>query len=194
MILEIRPRDALVILDGRAQLFPLQPFPDYRKLIWDTEKAYGTIINHDLSEILTFNPFPPQHFIDMFNYRQASSQTLSEQKTIYMQALKVAHAYFERQGFTSSLGIKLDCRPQDIANWNSALTLSQLVGLQEISICDFDNVTHVVSITQYQQLCIELGGHYQALYNCKWNMRQSILQAETFEELTDIDLAANWPS
>lgn len=107
---------------------------------------------------------------------------------LYM-AISKYHDLLVLAGCPTSFGFRIDCESTDVVNWMGSLQLLQLSGATEITICDYDNVNHVMSAADFTQMCGELGAYLMGLRTKKWQIREAIQAAETD---TDAYAAAKW--
>jgi hypothetical protein len=113
--------------------------------------------------------------------------TKSNQKEI----IKQSYEQCLLEGCGCFLGFKVDCKPSDISNWTSMLVLidtAKMTDDQYISLRDFDNITHYVTVGYFKAMTIQVGLYYQALFGAKWHYQQQIDNAQTKEEVISI----NW--
>lgn len=122
--------------------------------------------------------------------------SLEQVRAARLEELRAAHEEAIALGCLTSLGIRLDCDPKAISDFQGALALRQLaMDLGAASADDpvlvgtFDNDTVEVAWPQYQALCLELGAHYQALFHRKWELREAILAAATVEDVRSVELS-----
>lgn len=53
--------------------------------------------------------------------------------------------------------------------------------METIQVRDFDNVTHELTISEFKQMCIEIGMYYQSLFNKKWDLQNQISSVDSNE-------------
>ena len=81
----------------------------------------------------------------------------------------------------------MDCTDLDINNWSNALTGLNLSGGTEISVADYNNVTRVLTKSQFETMCNEVGQNWQYAFQIKWNKRNAIDGVSKGSELLEID-------
>lgn len=90
------------------------------------------------------------------------------------------------EGVQCKIGFRVNCEPKDIANWTASLQMireaSELgIPMETIQVRDFDNVTHELTISEFKQMCIEIGMYYQSLFNKKWDLQNQISSVDSNE-------------
>lgn len=150
-------------------------------------KFYGVFVNNtedEYNNIIWVDERPKPTWENIITIK------LDVAKEIKLEEIKLSHENSFFLGADTSFGFKVDCRPSDISNWTSSLTLLQTLGenAPNINIRDFTNETHELTFDQYKQLCIELGNHYLGLYYKKWDLEDKIKNAKT---ISDVELI-NW--
>jgi len=88
-----------------------------------------------------------------------------------------------RKGYLTSLGFRVDCKLEDLNNFDVALKLAEMAGMTEITIRDYDNITRTLTFDEYKQMCLELGQYIQELFKKKWTLQAQVDKATTKEEL-----------
>lgn len=86
-------------------------------------------------------------------------------------------------GFATTIEIKMDCDVQSIAALHALYTFGMVQGMRSLTICDYDNVTHLVSWDEFEKLLLETGAHHQKIYARKWELRQLASKAESEKDL-----------
>ena len=73
-------------------------------------------------------------------------------------------------GCMTSLGFKIDCLPNNVADFSQTLSLiSVYPAMTEIIVRDYDNINHTITVEQYQQMCVELGAHVMGVRQAYWS-------------------------
>ena len=78
------------------------------------------------------------------------------------------------EGFTTSLGFKIDCKENNVADFHQMLTLLSLSGETSTIVRDYNNDNHTVSASDFMQLCKELGAYVAQLRYQKWQAIDAI--------------------
>jgi len=72
-------------------------------------------------------------------------------------------------GCSTSLGFRINCLPNNVADFSQTLGLIGVYpAMAEITVRDYDNVNHTITVEQYKQMCIELGAHVMAIRQAYW--------------------------
>lgn len=111
---------------------------------------------------------------------------LDEWKSFNKLDIKLNYNGIMKEGFTSTSGIKVDCRESDKVNWLGVKIESENLGLTEVSIRDYNNVTQVISKADFDTLYYELYAHYDSMLKKKWDLQTQIDNATTHEEVAAI--------
>lgn len=132
--------------------------------------------------------YPDLLVIDNNTIREKNeNEKIIDLRVVKLNELKQAYENQLRLGYDTSLGIKVDCKPDDISNWTATLKLLDLIpSLETVSIGDYYNDSHTLTIDQYKQLCIETGIYYNSLFGKKWTLRKQIEECTSLTELINI--------
>lgn len=83
-------------------------------------------------------------------------------------AINQKYEGLKKAGCPTSLGFKIDCMDNNIADFDQSITLLDLSGAETITVRDYDNVNHVITVAEYKQICLELGAHIMGLRQQRW--------------------------
>lgn len=93
-----------------------------------------------------------------------------------------------KDGFLSSVGIKVDCDEQSINNYAQAFTLLEVTGGTSIDIINYDNVKQTISFENFKTMLIELGQNKIARIYKHRTLKDAVNAATTETEVNTI----NW--
>lgn len=82
--------------------------------------------------------------------------------------------------------IKLDSSRFDLDNFKNLMIYSQLVNLTQVTIKDYNNEMHTISVSDLQIIINELIGYGLWLFQRKWEKEYEIDQCTTHEEVEAI--------
>lgn len=174
------------IIDGYTITYnnlPDDPKPDFNT--WINEQDYiWTKEDHPFQDYLNFDS-TPKFDATTIDY----SKYLDEAKDVRKKLLKNEHLTMLTRGkICGTSEIKLDCDANSVNNFNLYLSKRTLEGdtTSDAIICDFDNVTHQVSYTEFVELGKELGDYYNELYGRKWTKREEVDAATTVADVFKI--------
>ena len=163
------------------------------KLEDGTVKKEFNITGIQDTETGMFIPLDPnnRHYQEYQKWLKEGNQpdppyTLDEYKKIKKGEIKQAFLNAFNQGYETSLGIKVDCKQQDILNFKGALELAEFQNLSEVTIRDYDNNYHTITTEQLRQIIAETLQYHAQLYQKKWQLEKQIDEAQSFEELFEI--------
>jgi len=128
--------------------------------VFDGEKVYlnKTIENYDLEE-----------------YKDTKKK---EFKKTFQQILT--------EGFTTSSGIKLDCKQENINNFTNNIMFMEKMGGNQTTVRDFNNQEHTFTLQEFEDMLKELGQHWKTQFNNKWTLDKKVDVATTHQEVHDI--------
>lgn len=90
------------------------------------------------------------------------------------------------EGFETSKGITLDAEKDRMNDFANAVQFAEASGATNITIRDFYNVTHEVSITDFNQMILELGMNYQQQLQNKWKLEEHIDSLTDYQSINDM--------
>ena len=134
----------------------------------DGEVVEVTDINADVTDLFLFDPK---------SLDKAKALKTSEINAAFNDAVS---------SFETSSEITMDAALAKIQLLKSGFDLAEALGAPGMSIRDFYNVTHAVSLDTLSQMLNELGMNYQANLEQKWNAQDAVALATTEEELEGI--------
>jgi len=114
--------------------------------------------------------------------------SLEDYKTKRNDVIKQAFANTLISGCEISAGYKVDCKPDDLANWTTNYNHLTLSDATTTIIRDYDNVVRELSIEEYKVMVVEIGDYIKSLMSNKWTKQAMIENATTFEEVENV----NW--
>ena len=79
------------------------------------------------------------------------------------------HGETLRAGCPTSLGFKIDCMENNVADFSQ--TLGLIIAnpdMTEVLVRDYNNVNHTITVDQYKQMCLELGAHVMSVRQAYW--------------------------
>ena len=72
-------------------------------------------------------------------------------------------------GCTISLGFRIDCMDNNVADFDKTLGLiSVSPTTTSVIVRDYNNVNHTITVDQYKQMCLELGTHVMTVRQAYW--------------------------
>lgn len=104
-------------------------------------------------------------------------------KTKRKNAIKTSYETELTQGLTVTAGFKIDCDNRDNNNFSTNYNYIKLKGLTSTTVRDYDNLTHTLTLAEYETMCLELGDHVTTLYGKKWTLQKQIDDATTLQEV-----------
>ena len=100
------------------------------------------------------------------NRAKTDAKLQTEANKIYA---KVQQEETLKTGCPTSLGFKIDCMDNNVADFDKTLGLLSIYpAMTEVVVRDYDNVNHTVTIEEYKQMCIELGAHVMCIRQAYW--------------------------
>ena len=85
------------------------------------------------------------------------------------QYAKLSQTETLRAGCPTSLGFKIDCMENNVADFSQTLGLiTANPGMTEVVVRDYDNVNHTITVTEYKQMAMELGAHVMGIRQNYW--------------------------
>jgi len=137
-----------------------------------------------LTEILNENQYLAVLIAGNGFVRPSTDEPVSQCRSVIAYGLEsMRQQYLDAGVQTSVNGIVLDCREQDIPRWTGALSLHREKASSSIVVADKTNQIHELTMEQFETVYTEIGDHYEQSFGIKWNLRQSLQQAETIDEL-----------
>lgn len=143
-------------------------------ILLDWQKKTETLFNFVNDEI-----------IETWNIGEVS---LEDYKLRKLETIKQAMYAEILLGCTVSLGFKIDCKSEDLANWTSNYNHMVLEGATETVIRDFDNNLRTLSLDDYKILCMDVGNGAKLLLGKKWGLQEQINNATSYEIVEGV----NW--
>jgi hypothetical protein len=113
--------------------------------------------------------------------------TLDEYKQRVKAKIKTGFLNQFNLGYECSLGFKVDCKKEDLLNLQGAYQLAVNTNQTEVTIRDYDNQLHTISVDDLKTIIDELLQYHAHLFQQKWTLEQQVDNATTFDELFDID-------
>ncbi len=114
--------------------------------------------------------------VKIHDVASAKQAKLLELKMLYNAKLK--------QGYESSVGIKVDCLPKNVSDFSQNLQYMELAGITKTLVMDFYNKAHVdVSYDDYKTICQELGAHLIHIRTLYWLERTKIMNFINFNKI-----------
>jgi len=115
------------------------------------------------------------------------SYTLEEVKRLKKFEIKSAFLQAFNQGYTSpTLGIKVDCKKEDLLNFKGALELAEATKQEKITIRDYNNEYHTITVDQLKTLITELIAYHAQLFQKKWDLEKQVDAATDFDSVCRI--------
>ena len=106
--------------------------------------------------------------------------------------LEELNALFEnasnRAHCLSSTGFEINADETANRNISSLIIALEASGQETVQFCAYDNSFHTVTLDQLKAMQLEIIANAQALYARKWALRELINEAETNEELDEINI------
>jgi len=90
------------------------------------------------------------------------------------------------RGFTTSSGITLDSKLEDLHNFRASLDYAKVKNLEEVVIRDYYNQVHTVSVSEFEKMVLELGEHILNCFKKKWDLQARVDQAQDVDEVKTI--------
>jgi hypothetical protein len=163
------------------------------KLEDGTVKKEFNITGIQDTETGMFIPLDPsnRHYQEYQKWLKEGNQpdppyTLDEYKRIKKGEIKQAFLNAFNQGYKTTLGIKVDCKQQDILNFKGALELAKAQNKRKLVIRDYNNNYHEITTKQLETIINELLAYHAQLFQKKWELEKKIDSAKSFEELFEI--------
>ncbi len=94
-------------------------------------------------------------------------------------------------GFMCSFGFVIDCKPDDLLKLKCMLDYAKLNNISEITIRDFYNKTHTLSIDDFEKIVNELSKYVLGILYKKWSLQNSVDSAVTIDEVDNISWLEN---
>lgn len=66
-------------------------------------------------------------------------------------------------------GVTYQCTREDVDLFEKGLTLAERTGLTSIECRAMDNTMHLLTITEFTNLCVALGSHYNTVLRAYWS-------------------------
>jgi len=85
-------------------------------------------------------------------------------------------------------GILMDCNERSVSKLSLGLQLYDMNGIsddQAITVVDYNNIAHSVTLATYKQICLLVGNEYSLRYLRKWEIR-AIIQTGSLEDLKNL--------
>lgn len=138
--------------------------------------------------------------ISYWNPTFGSSPTISHLETVWLDVVKENKklemkeiAYDEINNGTSGYNtqyltsnFKIDSSRFDLDNLKNLMLYSQLVSITSITIKDYNNEMHTITVSELQTIINELIGYGLWLYQHKWEKEYEIDQCTTIEAVNAI--------
>ena len=106
------------------------------------------------------------------NRQKTNEQLQAEANKIYA---KTQQTETLTAGCPTSLGFRIDCMDNNVADFNKTLGLLSIYpAMTEIIVRDYDNVNHTITVNQYKTMCIELGAHVTTIRQTYWSKIDNI--------------------
>lgn len=83
-------------------------------------------------------------------------------------------------------GFPVDTGLSDIIMWREGATMAAAAGLTEMTVRDYNNQTHVVSVADAQAISVLQAQFYQSMYQKKWRLQDQVSAAQTLEDVAAI--------
>lgn len=179
---------------------------------------YGIVENHkfvliddDLQRLKNTLPFMPQYSADQIEHYEdseveqaydgcwyekghAPQKPLDEAKAAKLEELNVAFTTAsEIAHCMSSLGFEINADETANRNISSLIIAMEATAQETVQFCAYDNRFHEVTLAQLKTMQLEIIANAQAIYQCKWALRDRINSAETMEALDAINITFEEP-
>ena len=112
---------------------------------------------------------------ETYNYWQVSFPLTSKLSNAELTAAankeyaKLSQIETLEAGCPTSLGFFIDCMDNNVADFDKTLGLISIYpAMIEVTVRDYDNVNHVITVDQYKQMCLELGEHVMTIRQAYW--------------------------
>lgn len=115
-----------------------------------------------------------------------TEKTLEQIKISKLSEFKSVHQQIKSEGFTSSLGIKIDCEDNNLNDFANNKLLLDVSGASGTKVIDYDNNSIDMNKDDYTILVLELGSYIMNLLNDKQTLRTLVNNSTTKEEVESI--------
>ena len=113
--------------------------------------------------------------VDYYEYYQASypqSPRLSDDEYYSLANKEHAKKMQEeilQKGCPTSLGFKIDCMPNNVSDFvGTSIRISIDPSITHMKVRDYDNENHIITVAEYNQMCIELGDYVTVTREAYW--------------------------
>jgi hypothetical protein len=86
-------------------------------------------------------------------------------------------------GYKTSLGITVDCKKDDLLNFQGLCLYAKASGLTKVQIRDYYNNFHTIAVDDLEKIINEIIAYHLSLYQKKWNKEQELAGLTTIEQL-----------
>ena len=112
---------------------------------------------------------------ESYNYWQVSFPLTSKLSNAELTAAankeyaKLSQIKTLEAGCPTSLGFRIDCMDNNVADFDKTLGLISIYPtMTEVTVRDYDNLNHTITVDQYKQMCLELGAHVMGVRQAYW--------------------------
>jgi len=133
----------------------------------------------------------PSYFLNVDTVEKTftvTPKTVEEIRSDKKEAFGVDFNADSKLGFTTN-DIKMNSDLTDVLRFDGGVRLSENLGNTHMEIRDFDNVVHIVTITEAKNMVDELGANYQMLLSSKWAKSSELDEATTVTAVSAISWA-----
>ena len=114
------------------------------------------------------------------------AERLEDEKKVAIASAKQACEKTLNSGCLTSKGIKMDCDDRSVSMLVAAVAMYNELKPETVTVCDFENVTHTLTLEEFFTLVKEVGAYVQSVYQKKWTLRNQILEVQSSVELQSI--------
>ena len=116
-------------------------------------------------------------------------ELLEDEKKVALASAKQACEKALNSGCLTSGGIKMDCDDRSVSMLVASVTMYNELKPETVTVCDFENVTHTLTLEEFFTLVKEVGAYVQSVFQQKWELRKKILEVSSSAELKSISQA-----
>lgn len=121
-----------------------------------------------------------------------TEETLETKRSAKLEILKELFSQMSSSAWIdSSLGFRADANDEASRNVQGLITLLETTPESTIEFCDYDNLIQTLNLEQLKTLELEIIKNGSYLYQQKWSFRDAIEEAESEEELDNINIVFN---
>lgn len=112
--------------------------------------------------------------------------TLDEYKQFAIERITEDFRAAAAAGHTCANGITMNSGRDDVLLFDAGVRMNEQAGATHMTIADFNNATHSVTVAEARRMVGELAANLQALLNRKWALRDRIMAAASRAEVDQV--------